>query len=122
MNTTSRFRLKIYALLAAMVILTMLISLSLSYFLSYDHQMKQLKIQMLQTVQDKAGHMGDWLGGKIAILDLADQLREKSGQALIDTAVLNAHGVSDVYEGRADGSFRSGVMYAIRAVAQPASY
>ena len=48
MNTTSRFRLKIYALLAAMVILTMLISLSLSYFLSYDHQMKQLKIQMLQ--------------------------------------------------------------------------
>lgn len=107
MNTTSRFRLKIYALLAAMVILTMLISLSLSYFLSYDHQMKQLKIQMLQTVQDKAGHMGEWLGGKIAILDLADQLREKSGQALIDPAVLNAHGVSDVYEGRADGSFRS---------------
>jgi len=107
MKNTSRFKLKIYFLLSAMIIITMLISLSLSYFFSYDHQMKQLRVQILQTVQDKAAHMGEWLGGKIAILDIADQMRRQTENPLINAATLATYGVSDVYEGRSDGSFRS---------------
>ncbi|MEI7613759.1 MAG: diguanylate cyclase [Betaproteobacteria bacterium] len=107
MKRESRFRLKIYVVLAAMVIITLLTSLSLSYYFSYDHQMKQLRIQMLQTVEDKAGYMGEWLKGKIAILDVFDQMRRRGERPSINAETLLKHGITDIYEGNCDGAFRS---------------
>ena len=107
MQLANRFRLKIYIVLAGMVILSMLISLSLAYFLAYDQQMRQIQLQMLQTVQDKASLLGEWVGSKIAILDIAEAMRRETDPPLIPPAVLAAHGVSDVYEGRSDGTFVS---------------
>jgi len=107
MKSENRFRLKIYVVLAAMVIITMLTSLSLSYHFSYDHQMKQLRIQMLQTVDDKAGYMGEWLKGKIAILEVFDQMRRRGERPSINAETLLTHGITDIYEGNGDGEFRS---------------
>ena len=107
MKSENLFRLKIYVVLAAMVIIALLTSLSLSYSFTYDHQLKQLRIQMLQTVEDKAGYTGEWLKGKIAILNMFEQMRRQGERPSIDAETLLKHGISDIYEGSSDGEFRS---------------
>ena len=107
MKSSSKFKLKMFVLLAAMVIVTMLTSLSLSYYFSYDQQMKQLRVQMLQAVQDKAGFMGEWINGKIAILDVVDQMRQGRQRPPVDNDSLERNGITDIYEGMADGAFFS---------------
>ncbi len=101
----NRFRQKFYFLLTALILLTMLISLSFSYYFSYDNQLKQLESQMHQTVDDKTGYMGEWLSGKMALMELIPS--NNIAREPLSAETLKQHGISDIYEGYEDGGFLS---------------
>lgn len=108
MRSTDRFKMKLYFMLTAMLLLTMLISLSLSYYFSYGNQLEQLKSQMRQTVDDKIGYLGEWLNGKTMVLELTDRYRVQYSDGFrVPADVLNLYGISDVYVGYEDGRFQS---------------
>jgi diguanylate cyclase (GGDEF)-like protein len=102
---SNHFKIKLYMLLTALLLLTMLITLSLSFYFSHDQQVKQLQSQIRQTVEDKTGHLGEWISGKIILLEMVEQGR--AGDKFLPEGSLTRNGISDIYAGFEDGTFTS---------------